>query len=55
MAVKERSTASDVVWLLVWLLTHYTDEGRLRSPQAPRRRRLVLDGVTYVLVRLDEP
>ena len=54
-AVKERSTAADVVWILLWLLTHYTDEGRLRSPQAARRKRMTLDGVTYLLVRVDEP
>ena len=42
----------DIVVLVAWLLTHFTDEGLLRSPQAARRATIVLNGTTYWLVRV---
>lgn len=49
--VKERFKAGDTVTLLRWLLTHFQDNGQLRSPGMPRRKRIVMDGVHYLLVR----
>ncbi len=48
---KEESTAQDVVDIVAWLLTHYTDDGLLRAPQAKRRATVMIDGVRYWLVR----
>jgi len=50
-SIKTQSRAEDVILLVAWLLTHYTDDGHLRSPQAARRKTIALDGVTYWLVR----
>jgi hypothetical protein len=40
----------DIVVLVAWLLTNFTDDGGIRSPNASRRSTIVLDGVTYWLV-----
>ena len=45
----------DIVMLVAWLLTHFTDDGLLRSPQAARRATIVLSGSTYWLVRVPPP
>ena len=49
--IKSKSRRDDVVVLVAWMLTHYNDDGLLRSPQTARRKTIVLDGVTYWLVR----
>ena len=39
--------------VLAWLCTYYQDDGGMFSPQISRRRkRLMLDGVEYWLVRV---
>lgn len=53
--LKTESKRDDVVALIVWLLTHFTDEGHLRSPQAARRKTIALDGITFWLVRCPSP
>jgi hypothetical protein len=52
--VKESFKAQDVALLILWLLVHFQDDGKIRSPQMPRRKRIVLEGVSYVLVREPE-
>jgi hypothetical protein len=42
----------DVRILVAWLLSNFTDDGSIRSLHAHRRKRLVLDGVTYWLVKV---
>ncbi len=49
--LKVEAKREDVVILVAWLLTHFTDDGHLRSPQAARRKTIVLDGLGYWLVR----
>jgi hypothetical protein len=49
--LKDEAKRDDVLVLIFWLLTHFTDEGLIRSPQSPPRKTIVLDGVTYWLVR----
>lgn len=49
--VKERFKAQDEVTLLRSLLTHFQDNGQLRSPGMPRRKRIIIDAVHYLLVR----
>ncbi len=41
----------DIVVLVAWLLTNFTDDGGIRSPSASRRSTIVLDGVRYWIVR----
>ncbi len=49
--LKIESKREDIVMLVAWLLTHFTDDGHLRSPQAARRKTIVLDGMSYWLVQ----
>ena len=49
--IKDRSKADDIVAIVAWLLTHYTDEGRLRTPQGARRKTIAIDDITYWLVK----
>jgi len=49
--LKSESKREDIVVLIAWLLTHFTDDGQLRPPQAARRKTIVLDGTMYWLVR----
>ncbi len=52
--IKERFKAQDAVMLVRWLLTHFQDNGQLRSPGMARRKRIVLDGTNYVLVTVED-
>jgi hypothetical protein len=55
LEVRERIVSEakreDLVVLVAWLLTNFTDDGSIRSPNASKRATIVLDGVTYWLVR----
>jgi hypothetical protein len=44
------SKREDIVVLVAWLLTNFTDDGGIRCPTGARRKTIVLDGVTYWLV-----
>jgi len=46
---------SERLLIMVWLCVYFDDEGALRSPQiARKRRRIVLDGIGYWLVRISK-
>ena len=49
--LKQQGKREDVAVLLAWLLSNFLDDGQIRSPNGARRKTIVLDGVTYWLVR----
>jgi hypothetical protein len=49
--LKQEGKREDVTVLMAWLLSNFMDDGQIRSPSGARRRTIVLDGVTYWLVR----
>ena len=49
--LKRDGKRDDIVILTAWLLANFLDDGQLRSPSGQRRKTIVLDGVTYWLVR----
>ena len=52
-AAVKHLTSNDRAALIAWILLYYQDDGTLFSQQIrQRRRRIVLDGVEYWLVKL---
>jgi hypothetical protein len=45
---------ADILVLVAWLLTNFLDDGQQRSPSGARRKKIVLDGAEYWLVRRAE-
>jgi hypothetical protein len=56
-AALKRLGARERAYLLAWLCKYFSDQGEIFSPQitAARRRRIVLDGIEYWLVRAPQP
>ena len=56
-AALKRLDNPERAYLLAWLCKYFTDDGTMFSPQISRavRRRIVLDGVEYWLVRVPRP
>jgi hypothetical protein len=53
----KRLAAGHPAHLLAWLCKYFGDNGEIFSPQisAARRRRIILDGAEYWLVRIPQP
>lgn len=52
--LKTEGKRADIIVLVAWLLANFLDDGQLRSPSGARRKKIVLDGVEYWLVRRAE-
>ena len=50
--LKTESRREDIVVLIAWLLANFLDDGQIRSPSGARRKKIVLDGVEYWLVKV---
>ena len=54
LKLKTAGKRDDIVVLLSWLAANFMDDGQIRSPSGARRKTIVLDGVTFWLVKKPE-